>query len=545
MHPLGRPCRLFALRDATRARRSCACAKRARVYRRLPKLHQRPRRSDDEAMRVIDAQRALAFQVLWSNNKKHKKGTAHSHNDLARRRHHGAVDLVFHHATDQLARDLHVIHRELLEMQERGEAAAEIVERDAAPEFVRGSYEAGDAHKMLHRDCLGDLETHLPGLQRAGLDLLQQEGCELFVTQGVRREIDADTSTGRERGGLAQRAQGRADDPAIELAHHPITFGRRNEGAWQHYIALAVDHAQQHLVLGWHLFACRIQWDDGLAIQTQAAIADGAAQFVEMHHADGPLQGRLFIGGADEDAVAAHILGDITGLVGAAQQSRRVAGLGGNGHDADARTNLKAAALPQEMKFAHTFHEALGDLPRLFQRTVVQEQTEFVAAEACEGIAFAHAVEQECGDVAQEVDAGEVAGRVVDDLEAVEVVETGRVLPAVFLAAREGLVETLFEFAPIDEAGQGVVLRVIGHLLGRAPLLRDVAEDDDDAERFVAAPAYRRGMPLDGVFRTVPIHQQNAAAVGVHRGRTTQARAHRIGNGLPRLLVHYLEYLLQ
>src|SRR3569832_1022978 len=89
------------------------------------------------------------------------------------------------------------------------------------------------------------------------------------------------------------------------------------------------------------------------------------------------------------------------------------------------------------MKSAQTFHEAFADLPGLLQCAIVQEQAEFVAAEARERIAFAHAVEQQRGDLAQQLVARHVPGGGVDDLEAVEIEKTKRVLPTVFFAAGE------------------------------------------------------------------------------------------------------------
>ena len=54
---------------------------------------------------------------------------------------------------------------------------------------------------------------------------------------------------------------------------------------------------------------------------------------------------------------------------------------------------------------------------------VVQDQHEFVAAEARDGVAHAHAARQALRDVAQELVADGVAERVVHDLEAVEIEE--------------------------------------------------------------------------------------------------------------------------
>src|SRR3569623_2018260 len=193
------------------------------------------------------------------------------------------------------------------------------------------------------------------------------------------------------------------------------------------------------------------------------------------------------------------------------------------------------------MKSAQTFHEAFADLPGLLQCAIVQEQAEFVAAEARERIAFAHAVEQQRGDLAQQLVARKMPDSVVDDLEAVEIEKTKRVLPTVFFAAGESLIETAFEFAPVDEAGQGGVLGVIGHFLAGATLLSDVTEYDDHAQRFAVTAADVRGFAFNRILLATAIHQQDAAVVGVNGDIALQAGGDGVGDRTAGFLVQHLE----
>src|SRR3569623_1517113 len=193
------------------------------------------------------------------------------------------------------------------------------------------------------------------------------------------------------------------------------------------------------------------------------------------------------------------------------------------------------------MKSAQTFHEAFADLPGLLQCAIVQEQAEFVAAEARERIAFAHAVEQQRGDLAQQLVARKMPDSVVDDLEAVEIEKTKRVLPTVFFAAGESLIETAFEFAPVDEAGQGGVLGVIGHFLAGATLLSDVTEYDDHAQRFAVTAADGRGIAVNRILLATAIHQQDAAVVGVNGDIALQAGGDGVGDRTAGFLVQHLD----
>ena len=65
--------------------------------------------------------------------------------------------------------------------------------------------------------------------------------------------------------------------------------------------------------------------------------------------------------------------------------------------------------------------DAVGHALRLFQRATLQQQAEFVAAQARDGVGGAHAGLQQAGDVAQQPVAGAVTAGVVDHLELVEV----------------------------------------------------------------------------------------------------------------------------
>ena len=61
---------------------------------------------------------------------------------------------------DEAAVDLDQVHRQVLEVTERGHAGAEIVQREAAAERAQALDEADDARHVAHRGGLGDLEAH-------------------------------------------------------------------------------------------------------------------------------------------------------------------------------------------------------------------------------------------------------------------------------------------------------------------------------------------------------------------------------------------------
>ena len=91
-------------------------------------------------------------------------------------------------------------------------------------------------------------------------------------------------------------------------------------------------------------------------------------------------------------------------------------------------------------------------------------------------------------DGLQQLVAGVVAERVVDDLEAVEVQEQhrGAALGVVALGAADRLVEAVHEQHAVREAGQRVVERVVLEAVLGLAAVGDVGDAADDAGRLAA-----------------------------------------------------------
>ena len=90
-------------------------------------------------------------------------------------------------------------------------------------------------------------------------------------------------------------------------------------------------------------------------------------------------------------------------------------------HDADADADAEDAVFPDEAVLADRARDVVDDLPRLVERAADQQHAELVAAEARHGIRIAHTLADHRRDLAQHVVAREVAARVVDGFEPVEV----------------------------------------------------------------------------------------------------------------------------
>ncbi|MNP28970.1 hypothetical protein D3C76_1219750 [compost metagenome] len=93
----------------------------------------------------------------------------------------------------------------------------------------------------------------------------------------------------------------------------------------------------------------------------------------------------------DLNAVSALLLGHVAGHVGGPERSLEAGGRLGDVHHTDAHGGDKWPALPDKMQVLHGLAQTFADLLRDLCRAVFQQDTELVAAQARQGIAFAQA----------------------------------------------------------------------------------------------------------------------------------------------------------
>ena len=122
--------------------------------------------------------------------------------------------------------------------------------------------------------------------------------------------------------------------------------------------------------------------------------------------------------------------------------------------------------------------------------------------------------------------------RVVDGLEAVEIEVAEHVGLRAGVRGVDGLLQAALELAAVDETGQRVVARLVGHLPGDATLLGHILQQDDRTGQVVGGIAQRRHRDLDAVLDIVRPRQQQRAPAKRHRRAARQALAHRIGDRL-------------
>jgi hypothetical protein len=139
----------------------------------------------------------------------------------------------------------------------------------------------------------------------------------------------------------------------------------------------------------------------------------------------------------------------------------------------------------------------VGDAARLLQRAVGQQHAELVTAEPCDRVGGPHPRLDQARDLADQPIAGRMPAGVVDQLELVEVDVEHRVAAAVVAHRLHRCLQPVVELAPVDQAGQRIVRRLVGQRAPQPALARDVVEHDDGARDLPAAITDRRRRILD------------------------------------------------
>ena len=172
--------------------------------------------------------------------------------------------------------------------------------------------------------------------------------------------------------------------------------------------------------------------------------------------------------------------------------------------------------------------DVLGDLPRLVERAAREQHRELVAADARDGVRIAHALLEQRRDLAQQVVAGDVPARVVDELESVEIEVADDVADAFAARGVERRLEPPLELRAVDEARQRVVARLIRHLARETAQLADVVEDHDAAGDLAVRAANRRRRELRRELALGLLAEQERTPAEIHAAPLAQALRHGI-----------------
>ena len=158
------------------------------------------------------------------------------------------------------------------------------------------------------------------------------------------------------------------------------------------------------------------------------------------------------------NAIAARVLGRIARHIRRAHHARDAFARAVDLHDADAHADVHRAVLPFETVFANGLAQIVGHLCGTLSRTVLQQQSELIAAQPRDGVVSANAGLEEPCDLLEQTIAGLMTAGVVDELELIQI-EIQQHVRGICIRARgeQCFGQAVLELAAIDEPGQCIV----------------------------------------------------------------------------------------
>ena len=391
---------------------------------------------------------------------------------------HGLVHAPVLEPEHEGAVDLELVHRQVLEVGERAEPRAEVVERELAAHLAQAGDEVDGTAEIGDRGGLGDLEGHRPGRHRVLGQRVLDQGHQPLVLHGPPRQVDGETHVEAAAPDRGEPGDGVAHGPPVHVVDEAETLRGRHEAAGQQQLARLHLHPQQGLVVAHRIVAHR---HDGLEHQGEAIMVTGVAHARGPAHVLGHAGLLVVLARVQVDAVAALRLGHVAGQIGLGQDVVRRLGMVVDQGHADGAGDVERLAAVEELEVLEQAAQVLRRRHRLRAVHVVEQHRELVAAEAGQQVALADVALEQPGAFLEELVPGGVAEGVVDVLELVQVdVEQGAV-GAAARHARDDPVEFLVEVLAVVQPGEGVVLGLVGELLLDGLLLRDVAGGAADA----------------------------------------------------------------
>ena len=308
--------------------------------------------------------------------------------------------------------------------------------------------------------------------------------------------------------GLAARL---AHDELADRDHQAGLLGDRDELRRRDQAALGVVPPDERL----HRDDVAVgQADDRLVVEDELAALDRAA------HVDAERQplgrGVLHRGVEQPELVLAGLLRVIHRDVGRAEHVGRAGQAGRAVGDADAAADPDRPLGQDERRFERR-QDAGGDDRGVLLVDVVEQDRELVAAEPAGRVLGADRGEQALGDHRQDRVRLDVAERVVDGLEVVEVDEQDGRAPGVPPPPAEGVLEAIDEQGPVRQVGQRIVEGQRGQrVLEGLPAGHVVDRDDEPEDRRVGGEVC--DLEFDREPRAVG-HAQPAIELGADTSR--------------------------
>src|SRR5215208_621397 len=247
-------------------------------------LGQRRRLADVVALRVVHAEPGQQLERLLVADHLRHRALAEPARDVDDGLDHELVRPVVQAGAHELAVDLEVVERQVLEVEEARERRAEVVEREPAAQRVEVRGELLGARDVADRRRSRDLEDDLLGVDPVGAELVLDQLEQLGVAGRAAGDVDLEHEPVLARELLAEHLDRAAHDPLVDRADQVVALGDGQEGRGRDELPERVAQPQQELVLV-DLAAREVH--DRLGLKDEALLVERVADHVRPRQAGG------------------------------------------------------------------------------------------------------------------------------------------------------------------------------------------------------------------------------------------------------------------
>jgi hypothetical protein len=308
--------------------------------------------------------------------------------------------------------------------------------------------------------------------------------------EGREVDVDGDVHVGGDRLPDADLATGFADDPLPNGNDETSFLGHGDELTGVEETTLGVNPTDQGF--GFADFAGG-EIDQGLEVETEFVLAEGAAEIGFEGEADAVTVGELSL--EEGDTTTATAFGVVHGGIGGAENIGGLFAGAGEAGDTDTGTGNDRAAVDDDRFLERGLDAASGEVGSAGVADTAEQAGEFVAAETGDQVAGANSGAKAVGDGDEELVAGGVAKTVVDGFETVEVEEEEGGALTVVGCALEITAKEIEESGAIGETGEWIVEGAVGELA----LLRDAGGGIAEGDEVTAGDGVAAALGDDGV----------------------------------------------
>ena len=395
-----------------------------------------------------------------------------------------AVLLLGRHLGDEGLVDLELIDRQPLQIGERREPGAEIIDRDPHAHRLQGGQHLERLVRIGHQGALRDFQRQPLRRHRVGLEHAGDAWNQLGILQVTDRQVYGHPKGDPLAPPPVLLLHRRLEHAAPERPDQPRLLRQRNESNRRQHPVARMRPAHQRFDAD-HVATSAAK--HRLIVKRQRILFDRPAQLEGQRQAAGI---DVVFEGIEGDP-GARALRLIHGRVRASEQGVRILRVAGKERDPDAGSDLERLVLDHQ-RLLEGLQDARGRRARRgFVDDAREDDRELVATQAGDGVRFPQLALEPVRNVTQDVVAAVVPEGVVDLLEPVEVHHQQGQRMVFALAGQDGLPQTVEHQRSVGKIRQAVVegQMLEGDLLFLSR--RDVLGHDDEKERFVRRTAHQ------------------------------------------------------